>query len=397
LTPVFISAIVWIWPWGEKVRRGFNEPSHLTASGAFFLVAWYATVALAATAGYVIGRSSPPLTRLNDVPDDAFYYRLTVIAACGVGWTYLEVARTNPGLVLSSFEHGQFNLVRQAVPYAAGPQTLRYAAVVSGAIALHRIVRSRERRVVHIVNIGLLISTAALASRLSLVLAGVLFVGLILRSNPNARFSWRAVIIGVTVFVLLTTELNAMRNRDFYKEKYGVTNVFLMNAYETIAYVGAPFQVSVSVASQAAHDFVTLDQVVAGVRDTVTPSYVPGRPNVQDEEQSYRAYTDVEESLTTNSALAMLYSILGLYAFPLATFVVLIGGLVAGHASQYRSYFCLTSFAVSYCFLEFWRTYLFNEGIIQFCVLVLIVVPLTIRSSRRHDAAARGLAQASAT
>jgi hypothetical protein len=53
----------------------------------------------------------------------------------------------------------------------------------------------------------------------------------------------------------------------------------------------------------------------------------------------------------------------------------LLGAMFAGHASRYKSHFFLGVFVISYVFTELWRIYLFNFGIIQFLLLVLVLVP----------------------
>jgi hypothetical protein len=51
--------------------------------------------------------------------------------------------------------------------------------------------------------------------------------------------------------------------------------------------------------------------------------------------------------------------------------VAFVAALVAGHASRYRSYVFLAGLVIAYCFLEWWRLYVFNAGIIQFLILAV--------------------------
>ena len=67
----------------------------------------------------------------------------------------------------------------------------------------------------------------------------------------------------------------------------------------------------------------------------------------------------------------MTYGVFGALAFPILGLAVLVAGLVAGNASRYRSYVFLASFVVAYCLSEWWRTWVLNQGIVQFLILLL--------------------------
>ena len=110
----------------------------------------------------------------------------------------------------------------------------------------------------------------------------------------------------------------------------------------------------------------------------LVPTYVqPHYRSVEDAETDYRRYVTIEAILTTNSAFAAMYGSLGTWwAFAIAGIACLVGAAFAGHASRYRSYFFLAVFVISYVFAELWRVYLFNYGIIQFLLLLLIAVPV---------------------
>jgi hypothetical protein len=69
--------------------------------------------------------------------------------------------------------------------------------------------------------------------------------------------------------------------------------------------------------------------------------------------------------------LALTYGVFGALAFAVLGFVVLVGGVIAGYASRYRSYVFLAGLVIAYCMAEWWRTYVFNQGIIQFLILAL--------------------------
>ena len=88
-------------------------------------------------------------------------------------------------------------------------------------------------------------------------------------------------------------------------------------------------------------------------------------------EDRYYQVVSIPISQTTNSVLAMSYGVFGALAFAVLGFAVLVVGLIAGHASRYRSYVFLASFVVAYCLSEWWRTWVLNQGIVQFLIILL--------------------------
>jgi hypothetical protein len=114
-----------------------------------------------------------------------------------------------------------------------------------------------------------------------------------------------------------------------------------------------------------------------GIARYVAPTYFPADfGDVMRLEEHYRHFIDVQENLTTNSVFGPMYLTLGNVAFPFIALIAFLAAILAGHASRYRSYFLLTLVVIGYCFAEFWRTYLFNFGIIHFLLIALVGVPL---------------------
>ncbi len=74
-----------------------------------------------------------------------------------------------------------------------GPQTLRYAATLAGAIAVFELGRGHFRAL-HVVNVLLLLFAAAIASRASLIIAAIAVAGLAARHVHTAHVSARRVV-----------------------------------------------------------------------------------------------------------------------------------------------------------------------------------------------------------
>ena len=245
--PLVLSAAAWSLPLGAGVRRGFTIREPVTLRAVLLLVAWYLLIAALAAAGFHLGQRMRPISRFASFPRKLWYRYFTLAAFLGVVYSYgLNVAK-DPHSVAEALRHANFNLLRYGLGYTAGPQSLRYAAIVSGGVAIWEILGKRSFRLLHFLNLGLLFAASALASRLSLVLATLLAIALAAHER-RARLSLPyALAIAVALFVL-TTPLNYLRNSGFYSREYHVSNPFAMNAYESITYLAAPFQTSLGVA-----------------------------------------------------------------------------------------------------------------------------------------------------
>lgn len=372
--PAAVSFIVWAMPWGDHIRRGYVEQESLTPTAAMTLVVWYGTIAAVATAGWIAGRGTEPIATLDKADDDRVYRIISVISVVGVLGMYALIMASSPTLLVQAFSEQQFNLVKEAVPTTPGITTLRYASILGGAIALHRLVIMRQRSRLHAVNLVMLILNVAVASRLALIMTLVIFAGIwAVRRAPTTtnRVSKGRVVVLALVAVGLLVEANYVRNANFYKEFYETNNAFAMAGSEAITYVGAPTQVAVA----TTHDRTVHPnsaQMAAGVARIITPSFFTAA-DAGSNTGWYRGRVSIEDGLTTNSALASIYGQLGFWWGLLAMGgVSFIAGWFMGHFSRYRSYMALGAFVAGYCFAELWRLYLFAEGIVWFLVIALV-------------------------
>lgn len=385
LPPVVLSFVAWSLPLGSGVRRGFTTREDITWVAILALAAWYATIVTAASAGFRVGRSVRPFQSIERVDDRDFYRWFTLLALVGTLYAYWLAVHTDFHLIFNAVRHHTFNELRKTVPYSSGPATLRYASMVSGAIAIHRLVWLRKFAVVHVLNVFLLLATAALASRLSLVLAAVLTLALAARSG--GRLSRRSVIVLLAAVFVALTALNYTRNANFYSTRYHVTNPIVMNLYESLAYLGAPMQASIGVVN---HDSEfpprSSDVGVESMLFNGLPTYVhaSGETAVASASE-YRDVVEVDPSLSTNSAFAAMYPPMGLAAFGFIAFASFLAAALAGHASAYRNVFYLVAAIVAYTFAELWRIFLMNFGVTHALVLAFLLLP-ALRALRHPSA-----------
>jgi hypothetical protein len=373
-----LSFLAWAIPWGSVVPagvRGYANTEPWTAHGMLFLIGWYAFFFLVAIGGFHLGRQIPVFERAERVSWESFYVYFTILSLVGTAYSYAYVAVKAPNAISEAFLHHRLNAVRYALPYSAGVQTLRYAACLAGAIAIFELGRGRFR-LVHVLNLALLVLAAAVASRISLIIAAIVVIGLGARhlqtSHVPARRLLALLILGLAVLFVALGLLNYSRNAGFYR-LHGVRNPFTMNVDETVRYLNVPFQASMAVSNHVSRWPAVPSTVAAGARTYLLPTYltsgVPGSVNLASER--YRSLVSISPLLTTNSVLAGMYGVFGVLAFPILGVVALLAALVAGHASCYRSYVFLAALVIAYCFSEWWRMYMFNQGIIQFLILAI--------------------------
>ncbi len=373
-----LSLLAWAIPWGGAVPavvRGFSSNEPWTVPGTLFLVAWYAFFFVVAFAGFWLGRRIPVLKRADDVPWESFYLYFTILSLVGNGYSYAYVAVKSPHVISEAFLHHQFNAVRYALPYSAGAQTLRYASALAGAVAIFELCR-RHFRLVHVVNVVVLLLSAAIASRITIIIAGIAVVGLAARHLRSVHVRPRSIVAGLLLgFVALflgLSLLNYARNATFYRT-YGISDPLVMNVEEMVRYLGTPFQAAVAVSNHVSDWPAAPASAAPGTRVFLAPTYVVKSipASVTQGEDRFTKVVVIPTTQTTNSVLVMAYGVFGALAFVVLGFAVLVACVIAGHASRYRSYVFLASMVVAYCLAEWWRTYVLNEGIVQFLILAI--------------------------
>ncbi len=373
-----LSFLAWAIPWGSHLPtavRGFRKAQPWTWHGVLFLLAWYGFFFLVAVGGFALGRRIRPLRRAEGIPWESYYVFLTIVAVIGTVYSYGYISIKSPHVIGMALKHQQFNQVRHVLPEAAGVQTLRYAACLTAGIAIFELGR-RHFRLLHLLNIVLLLLVAAIAARTVLIVATIIVAGLAARHLQTVRIQPRKlvgiVLLGAAALFGALALLNYSRNADFYRSN-GVTNPALMNVDEMIRYLGIPFQASMAVSNHQSSWPAAPSTAGPGVRVFVLPTYLSsGTPtSVVKAETKFRSLVSIPASQTTNSVLVLTYGVFGALAFPILGFVLLVAAAISGHASRYRSYAFLAGLVAAYCFAEWWRTWVFNTGLVQFLVLAL--------------------------
>lgn len=385
-----LSFLAWAIPWGSIVPaavRGFGNAQPWTLHGTLFVLGWYAFFFVVAWGGFQLGRKIPVFARAERVPWQSFYLYFTILSLIGTVYSYAYVYAKSPHAISEAFLHHRLNQVRYVLPYSGGVQTLRYAACIAGAIAIFELAR-RRFHLLHVLNLVLLVFSAAIASRISLIIAAIVVLGLAARHLQTVHVPTRRLLAvlfaGVAALFFALGLLNYARNAGFYR-LHGVRNPVVMNVDETVRYLSAPFQASMAVGNNASRWPKAPSTIASGARVYLLPTYltsgVPGPVNLAS--YRYRRVIAISPLLTTNSVLAAMYGVFGLVAFPILGSVALIAAVLAGYASRYRSYVFIAGLVIAYCFAEWWRMYMFNQGIVQFLVLAVALWGLVGSSADR--------------
>jgi hypothetical protein len=376
---VLMSYLAWQCPGFHVLRHGFDRRASLFSTGTLVMLAWYACIILPAGIGFACGKGIRLKHKGFDQRigfDDALpYYVLTVLGNLGFWYMMLFLVK-NVGLSgLKGFIlAGEGNQIKETLyqQYEAGPLSLRYIVILSGGVALYRLLSGLSRSLLDFVNLGELLLAALASSRLSLIVAGIIGVGLYAANNTPLRVNLlKLALFCMVVFVLLAV-YNATRNINFYQAR-GNDNFLEAGLSEILAYTGSPFQGALATGEN-------LNQVANG--------------------RLVSDYSGIEDILTTDSAFDELAGLTGYFSFFIAVACSFVAAFIMGILiNQFRNYFGVLYFVLLYCFAELWRIFMFDKGITAVLVGVSVFVPIfTLMIPRRKRfGQGAGLASNSAT
>lgn len=400
---VLLSAAIWCIP-----LPGGGTLHHFTPAAALVIVAWYGTIVGAAALGFEVGSRLPSLgeqvqLRVNPIH---CYLFLTVTGCVGVLFVVGAItARGGPSMLLESIGSHQVNKLKQTLyeNYSAGIFTLRYGTILSGAVAIYRLLLSRldpvfgnlrQLWMADVANLAALVTTSLISSRLSIACCGLIVLFLTVNRRtiqhvPLARMAVAALMAGgLLVFA------NHVRNGGFYAVTYGTSNPLMSQAIELERYLGEPFRVSLFTA-QFWVDGQPIPDESDQWSDFVIPTFLRQRLVPRSSTSTgewYRDLADVEDGLSTNSAFADLVPVFGVSAFVFMAAVSAIGAAAIGWLPRHGPVFSLSAAALLYAFAELWRLYLFSAGILSFLVLWPLVAAgfsRVIDTGRRRRRVAR--------
>lgn len=385
--PAVLSLLVWAVPGESLLLRGFDDRAEPELGGILLLIAWYVSAILIAVLGVAIGGSIRPLRVVEREQDNPSFERIfsvavTLIAIVGIIGTYVIVQREHS--MIDAIVSGTTNVLSQDLQSGASIATLRYATIIAAPISLFLWLKNRRSvpyLVLTVLNGLLLLFNALLSSRLSLFMAIIVFVFMYFQSKPDSRLKVVPVaIVGVVVVALLTV-FNYVRNYNYY-EALGVVNPLEMNFYQVAAYVGAPAQVSMGMANGIVAGRYPIPADLLGALSVLVPTFLSDSAGRSDRAISidagaYGFQVDIAPNLNANSVFAEVFSRYGWWGLAFALVAVLIAGAGFGYLRRYGSVVAAGAGILAYGFVDFWRSYLFNTGLLIFVLLLVAGATIT--------------------
>jgi hypothetical protein len=367
------SLAFWLIPGASEDLRGFETRSDFGA-GAFVLLGWYALCIAVIWFAARAGRRVPSFEKLDAFEksptlERSFYWFLSVLATVGVVYCFVVIATSVD--VVAAIQARTFNVMAHAIPDTAGLSTLRYTTAIAAPVGVFLWQKKKAPLWLAIWNVVLLLAIVALASRLSLILAVVVYLVLLVGTNKNFRLKVWVAVIGVAVAVAGLTAFNYARNANYYEAR-DVSNPALMNVLQIAAYVGTPFQVSLGVANSITDGSLKIAGEPVASLQAVAPTFVEFKKSYlgpQTGDSVYGESVSVAKNLTTNSAFADTYVRYGWWGLAYTLLTLGVAAFAFGALSRYRSVIAVFSAVILYGFADYWRIFLFNQGILIYLLL----------------------------
>jgi oligosaccharide repeat unit polymerase len=383
--PLIFSIFVWALPGTGEYLRGFDRRSNLDLGAILVLGGWYLLCFLIILIGGAIGRTIAPAPSLELAQtrpgfEKRFYVVLTVIAAIGVIGAYqLILGQVS---IVQAVSSGQANELSAVLLDGSSIATLRYAAIVAAPVGVFLAMTKKASWFLAAVNVLLLLAVVLLSSRLSLIMAIAILLFLYVHERPAARLRLVPAAVAAVVLFGVLAVFNYSRNSNFYR-LFGVDNPLAMNLYQIEAYVGSPSQVAIGVAHAIFNGKFSVDVGLGPAAQSIVPSFlqaVKGNRSAVTDVGLYGYQVDIAPNLNSNSAFADTYAHYGWWGLLLTALVLFTAAVLYSHLAQYKGVLSVGSAALGYGFLEYWRTFFFNQGPMVFILVALLIAVVIARA-----------------
>jgi hypothetical protein len=388
LAPAVLSLLAWFGPIAPGGLTGYHYRAGVSGWGVALVIAWFGALVVVAQYAFTRGRRKGPLGSLASVTTREVHVWTCTIGLIGTAWAYWVASGGSAAEVLQLWRTQQFNTLRAGFDYGVGVPTLRYAAIIAGALSIAHLAGRGRVRVLDVVSLGGLIAAAFLASRLSLVAAGFVAITIIISKGLVTRLRPTTILLGVLAAVALFTALNYSRSAGTYREA-GVSNPAAMAAINAQAYLAAPTQVTLGVATLAMDDAIVPSTDATEGPEVLLPTYANALVQAGGGD-SVSTIIEVSPDLTTNGALPKLLLESGWIALASALVAVGVAAWAAGRFLLSEGIGPAMAGVLLYAMAELWRLFFFNQGIFHF--LVLIGIAALVVGKLREPMARSGLA-----
>ncbi len=351
------SAFCWLVPGLFGIYQGFEEAQEVTLIALVFIFVWYFSITLLTFLGFHLGKKYSKVRefdRYAPLQRSTIYYLYSWIAWVGLGYT-IYVTFSVLGLTGFVYSVLRFNTNKIAYAiyedYTAGIFSLRYVIVLSFGWALYRITERGKAHWTDLLNISLFVLYIAFfGRRLQLVCSVLVFLTLVNRKgNMFEHIKFQRLLLFAAIGVALLATATLLRNYSGYA-KMGYENPVIAVITNIVSYLAAPFQASLGVGNNVLDAFSRVN---------------------------YRVYTDVDRTLSANSAFADMITGQGLIAITKVLVWSLGFGYLGGWLYRNKTNYLYTGYPIIlYAFAELWRIDLFTKGIFFTLLLVAVGVPI---------------------
>ena len=382
---------------------GFAVPARATPGGVTLLLLWWAAVISVSMLGWRLGCGGGPsragrLSLTTPQMERRYFVLVTTVAGLGIAYTIFQVG--GPASIVASLANQSGNDVSNAMSQTAGGQTLRFATILAAPIGIYLWRQKVIPLLYMVIAVGLLLTSAMISSRLSLLMAGFVYLAIWARSRPvpvrgaGSAAKRIGVIVGILVVGIgLLTAMNYFRNANYYREA-GVTNPLVMNLYQMGAYLTVPAQVSLGVSTAIMDsDWQNPGDPITS-SDAVKPTFLQfkkiSKDNSWKDANEYHYAVNFEPNFFTNSVFADTYADFGMWGWFYTFFIYGVAGFAFARLMRYGPVIAGTGGVVAYCFSEIWRIQILSYGIVIFLLLLTVgCSTLAVALTKRQDVPAR--------
>lgn len=346
------SILAWLFPDFGYLRKGFKEQIDILSFDMLAYIAIMFVFCCFLWLGYNLfsARANVNTTSNDDgIISDRVYFISIMISFLGLVATYLAIAKTiSFGQILSVFSEGKANSLKEALyeNYSFGIVSLRYCAILSGSFAIYRRLIKKKKLVLDVCAIGILLLAAMISSRLILVAAIFGSLYLLVYDKKVLKLNLFKAVAGVVFGFLVLSLLNWSRNSNYY-ELQGM-GFFSAGFSEILAYVGTPVQGAL---------------------------FAIGNPLAAADLTKFYALSTIETALSTNSALLDVIRLMGLPGIAFAAVTLFGAGLYISIFEKIKQgKYVFFNIPIFYSIAEFWRIFIFYQGLILTLVFASIVL-----------------------
>lgn len=378
IIPVIISITFWFLPEGNFSAYRDKESINIFTIMAF--VVWYGLISISAYIGYVLSLNRKRPIWVYDVDDRMFYYIITIVSFLGVTHSYITILRNLNTNLINIILNFQVNYLKLALynDYNFIFHSFRYLSVIGCSLAICYSIIEKRLKFHHILNIIGFLLTILISWRLGLVLFFICFVGICSKKITNFLTIKKFIVCIILFFIIIMT-LTVTRTMSTYLYSWGISNPIIITYCEIKRYLSAPAQASLAICNLWVEGKEPDWKIESFSKEYIVPTFLQNDSNDANFIW-YHKYTNIDESLTTNSVVASMYSKIGSLSIFYMVIVVFILTYLLSVYKKCDNSMSLIYYVYLYALSEIWRVYVFNAG---FLVILIVFVYLTGRLVRR--------------